>query len=142
MKKEIFKYLFILGLAVIVSIFIYFHFEKSRSINTYSNISDRDEYKEISVEDIIEIEVNPNEEMYVDPIIITDREYIEDVFKALGDITIEEETDLRVLDDDFVIAVKTEYGEIRYVFEGNIISLGSKYYEVDGLYRLNHVVGE
>ena len=60
MRKDILKYLFILTIAVIVSIIIYFHFEDRNVQINKKYIYDRKEYKNINVDDIEEIEISPS----------------------------------------------------------------------------------
>ena len=142
MRKDIFKYLFILTLAVVVSIIIYFHFEGKNIPKNNKYIYDREEYKNIVVDDIKEIEINPSYEIVVDPIIIQDKDKIKSVFKLLGEIEIENETNLRIADDGYSVLIKTDDTITSYYFEGNILHIDNKYYEVNGLYKLKHLVSQ
>ena len=137
MNKDIFKYLFILVLAVIVSVLIYFHFEDNRTITESKNlISSREEYKEIKVSEIYEIELRRYSLVESSPNVITDEDKIKEVFKILGDIEIGKESNLSVTDDGFSIYVKTKDNTLSYYFEGTNISLDNKQYTTKGLYLL------
>ena len=142
MRKDILKYLFILTIAVIVSIIIYFHFEDRNVQINKKYIYDRKEYKNINVDDIEEIEISPSNEIVMNSIIINDKDKIKSVFKKLGEIWIENETDLRGMDDEYSVVIKTNDATIGYYFEGNILHIDNKYYEVDGLYKLKHLVSQ
>ena len=142
MNKDILKYLFILALAVVVSILIYFHFEDRKiEVKDAKYISDKEEYKNVKVDDITLIEIIYSNEMETEPITITDKEKIKKIFDSLGDIEIVKETDLRVLDDGFLIRVVVGNKALSYYFEGNILVL-DKYYEVSGLSKIKELVKE
>lgn len=144
MRKDILKYVFILALAIVVSILIYFHFDGNKNIEGKDSnaflISERTDYKSIKLEEIKEIEIAVVGEMVFEPIIIEDRDQIEEIYNALGKIVIRDESDVMVLDDEFTVIIKAEDKTVSFCFEGNYIVQNNKRYETYGLSDLKKLI--